>query len=502
MNKIKFFLCSVVFLTATLSIQAQNATFEWSDLISNTKVGLQNPTLVFPNASGFTTYTVEKQGTQVFAPESVFITKFNANGDAGKTLDFSLPKRALKDATLLKIIEGEDKLYVFSFIAVKKDKKNVLYAQVYNNTSGEVSETKEVYTLPIEKVNTSGFFGVQISEDRNTIAVLVNKPFIKKTKESIEVVILDADLNTISNSEHILSFDSERAYREELFVGNDATVTIVKKTDIFKKEPITSAITITGDAISEQQVSANEFYISDNRVVTIKGKQYLLGFATDNAKPTVSMGGAKDKSFFIYNITDQKLIKNQEWNPEITKRILGKGFIDLKVKDIVVQNDEIYLIGDRFSEESKPIPGQNFEYNYTYNFGPGVVVKLNTNGDVAYDSYIKYDEEYKNHMQPLGSFKPFIRDNIIYFFANEKVSILEEKKIVFGWKNINAKAIVTKKLESDGSLSIEAFKSGIVGGKENVVDFAPTKTIQLDDNTYYIYALGNKYQAFGKMTIE
>ncbi|RAJ13517.1 hypothetical protein [Olleya aquimaris] len=502
MNNIKTYLFSAFLLIAIVTIQAQNATFEWSDLSSNTKVGLQNPTLVFPSVSGFTTYTLEKQGTQVFAPESIFITKFNANGDAGKTIDFSLPKRALKDATLLKIIEGKDKLYVFSFIAVKKDKKNVLYAQVYDNSTGIVSETKEVYTLPIEKVNTSGFFEVQLSEDKNTFAILVNKPFIKKTKENIEVVILDADLNTISNAKHTLSFDSERAYREKLYVDNDATVTIVKKTDIFKKEPVTSVITIKGDEITQQQVSANQFYISDNRVVTIKDKQYLLGFATDNAKPAVSMGGAKDKSFFIYNITDQKLIKNQEWNPEITKRILGKGFIDLKVIDVIVQNDDIFLIGDRFSEESKPIPGQNFEYNYTYNFGPGVVVKLNTNGDVAYDSLIQYGEEYKNHMKPLGSFKPFIKDNTIHFFANEKVSILEEKKIVFGWKNINAKAIVTKKLESDGSLSINAFKSGIVGGKDNVVDFAPTKTIQLDNNTYYIYALGNKYQAFGKMTME
>ena len=82
------------------------------------------------------------------------------------------------------------------------------------------------------------------------------------------------------------------------------------------------------------------------------------------------------------------------------------------------------------------------------------------------------------------------------------LKVFQEKKIVFGWKNINSKAVVTKKIENDGSLIIKAFKSGIVGGKDNVLDFAPTKTIQLDNNTFYVYALGNKYQAFGKMTID
>ena len=103
-----------------------------------------------------------------------------------------------------------------------------------------------------------------------------------------------------------MSFDSKRAFREELFVENDATVTLIKKTNLNKKSPITTVITIKAETLKEQQVSADKFYISDSKVITVNGKQYLVGFATDNAKPAVSMGGAKDKSYFIYNISDQK----------------------------------------------------------------------------------------------------------------------------------------------------------------------------------------------------
>ena len=441
-------------------------------------------------------------GTQYYAPQAVYITKFDVDGNSGEQLDFALPKRAGKDATVLKVITGVNKLYVFSYIAVKKDKKNVLYAQVYDNVSGTVLETKEIYTLPIEKVNKSGFFNVEMSQDKNTLAVLINKPFVKKTKEKIETLILDTALNILSNNNYILSFDSNRANRETFFVENDGTITLIKKTDVFKKEPVTTAITIKGDQLTAQTISANKFYISDNKVITINNKQYLLGFATDNAKPTVSMGGAKDKSFFIYNLSDKKLIKNQGWNDAILKKVLGKGFLHLTVKYVIVKAESIYLVGDCFKEESKAIEGKNFEYNYSYSFGPGVVVELNTNGDVAFDSFLKYGEGYKNEMKRIGSFKPIIKNNDIYFLGNEKLSILEDKKVVFGNDNINAKVIVARRLGSNGYFSTIPFKSGIVGGKGTTVDFAPTQTIRLNEKTFYVYAFGNKYQAFGRMTME
>lgn len=493
---------TIIGLFFAINMQAQNANFEWSEWSKNNNVGLQNPTLVFPTNSGFTVYSVEEIGTRVFAPKIIYITKFGASGENLSTIDFKLPVRMQKDATLLKVIEGNDKLYFFSYVAVKKDKKNVLYVQVYNNATGTISDIKEIYTLPIEKVNNSGFFNVALSQDKKTVAVLVNNTFIKKTKEVIDVLILDEELNTLSSSKLSLSFDSKRAYNEEFFVENDATVTLVKKTNIFKKEPITTVVTLKEGNVVEQKVSTEGFYISDNKVVSISGKQYLLGFATDNAKPTVSMGGAKDKSFFIYNITDKKLIKNQGWSPEILKKVLGKGFIDLKIKDVLVNNSDIYLIGDRFSEDSKAIEGANFEYNYTYNFGPGVVVKLNTSGEVAYDSFIKYGEEYLNNMGRLGSFFPFLNNGELYILANEKESTLKKKKIVMGYKKINAKAIVLKKFDGNGEVVVTPFWNSKVGGEDHIIAFAPRQTIQSNNNAFYIYAYGNKYQGFGKMTFE
>ncbi len=406
----------------SLTFQAQEeelARFDWAELSNSTAVGSLNPNLVFPSESGFTVYSVEKNGPQYYAPKIIYVTRFDASGAAISSLDFKLPIRLRKDATLLKVIEGNNKLYFFSHVAVKKDGKNILYAQIYDNETGQVSDILELYTIPIEKVNNSGFFEIANSLDANTFAILVNKPYLKKTNEVIDVLTFDDNLKKRTEISNTLSFESERAYRETLFVENDGTVNVIKKADISKKRPITSIISIKGDDIKEQQVSADGFYISDSKVITFNDSQYLLGFATDNAKPAVSIGGAKDNSFFIYNITEGKLVINQEWSKETIKRVLGKGYIDLKVKDILIDNETIYLIGDCYSQDSKAIEGKDFEYNYTHRFGPGIVINLDINGNVIYDAPINYGEDYLNRMEVLGSFFPFLSNGELFIFDYE-----------------------------------------------------------------------------------
>ena len=499
MNRLLLIVLALSFISTS---HTQNAEFQWSEVSVNAGVSLQNPKLVFPKDSGYTVYSVEEKGQQYYAPKVVYITKFDTESKILSTLEFDLPKRSQMDATLLNVIEGNGKLYFFSHVAVKKDGKNVLYAQIYDDATATISDISELFTLPIERVNNSGFFEVVASEDKNTIAVLVNKPFEKKTKETIEVVTFDAQLNTLSETQHTLPSESERAYRETLFVENDGTISIVKKTDVSKKEPITTVITIQDNALTEQQVSSDGFYISDSKVVTIGVKQYLFGFATDNAKPVISMGGAKDNSFFVYDIKNQTKIIHQEWSKETIKRVLGKGYIDLKVKDILVDNDEIYLIGDCYSKDSKAIEGKNFEYNYTHNFGPGVVIKLNIVGNVFYETPLSYGEDYLNKMETLGSFYPYLKDGKLQVLANEKESVLKDKKIVMGYDKINAKAIVLQTFDDEGQVTITPFWNSEVGGESDVTAFAPTKTLQLSDTIFYIHAIGNKYQKFGKMTLK
>merc|ERR1711974_431087 len=95
----------------------------------------------------------------------------------------------------------------------------------------QVSDIIELFTLPIEKVNNSGFFEIASSSDASRFAVLVNQPFEKKTNEAINILTFDENLKKLTETSQTLSFESERAYNETLFVENEGIVTIVKKTD-------------------------------------------------------------------------------------------------------------------------------------------------------------------------------------------------------------------------------------------------------------------------------
>lgn len=503
----KALLSSICTLLVLISFQVQSqeeelASFEWAELSNSTVSGSQNPIIVFPSESGFTVYSVEDIGSQFYAPKNIYITKFDTSGKSLSTIEFKLPNRSQNDATLLKVIEGDNKLYVFSHIAVKNDGRNVLYAQIYDNEANQVSEAIELHTVPIEKVNNSGFFEIAMSPDFKTFAILVNKPFEKKTSEAIDVLIFNENLEKHSESSHTLSFDSERAYNETLFVQNDGSVNIIKKTDTSKKDPITTIISVKQGDLNEQKVSAEGFYISDSKVITYNNVHYLFGFATDNAKPAISVGGAKDNSFFVYNISEGKLVKNQEWSRETIKRVLGKGYIDLKVKDILIDNESIYFIGDCYSVDSKPIEGKNFEYNYTHRFGPGIVVKLDINGNVAYETPINYSEDYLNRMKVLGSFYPFLRNGQLCILANEKESILKDKKIVMGYDKINAKAIVFKTVDAQGNIDTVPFWNSNTGGAKEYTTYVPTQTSMISNNTFYIYAVGKEMHKFGKMIVK
>lgn len=500
MNKMKNILILIVLVLCSFKIYAQEANFEWSELINNSSNGLQNPTMVFPDETGFVTYSIEKQGTQYYAPEAVFVTKFNTDLNKESTIQANLPKLSGKDATFLKVIEGKDKLFFFSNVAVKKESKHVLYAQVYEKNTNSFSEPKVIYSLDIEKVNNSGFFEVAMSPNNRIIMVLVNMPFEKKTNEVIEILNFDINLNEQFKKSYNLSFDSERAYNESLFVQDDGTIIIIKKTDLSKNNPNTTLIKIEDGNLVESQLSLEEFYISGNQVITVNNKHFLIGFATDNAKPTVSIGGYKDTSFFIYNISDNKLVKNKLWYKETTKRVLGKGFINLGIKDVLINDQDIILIGDCYSKDSEAIEGKNFEYNYTHRFGSAVIIKFNTQGEISYEIPLGYGEEYMNNMSRLGSFYAFICNGELNILANEKESTLKEKKVVMGYDKINAKAPVLRTIQGS-EISTVPFWNSQVGGEDDVTTFAPAKTIRFSNKTFYIYSYGNKYQQFGKITL-
>lgn len=119
-----------------------------------------------------------------------------------------------------------------------------------------------------------------------------------------------------------------------------------------------------------------------------------------------------------------------------------------------------------------------------------------------YDTPINYGEDPQNKMSVLGSFYPFVSHGNLVILVNEKESILKDKKIVMGYHNINAKAIVLRSFDSEGNIKTLPMWNRETGSAKDYSTFAPTQTLKITDHTYYISASGEKMHKFGKLTLK
>ena len=116
MNKTKFNTLTLLFILLSTTVFSQTANFTWTDWAKNGHNGYQNPNIIFPTTEDFTIYSIEKSGSHVYAPKLIYITKHDYNRQVLKDVNFKLPQRQRMDATLIDVIEGDNKLYFFSNI--------------------------------------------------------------------------------------------------------------------------------------------------------------------------------------------------------------------------------------------------------------------------------------------------------------------------------------------------------------------------------------------------
>ena len=493
----------LLFLGLSVSLNAQEVTFKWNQLQNNMTEGLINPTIVLPSAEGFFTYSFETGGNPML-PNHLFISNFSSDANLIATKKFQLPKRVLREASLVNVFESADNkhIYIISELAMKKDNSNVLYMQDFDATTKNLSDAVEIQKLTIEKLSNSGSYSVAQSEDKSKIAVLLHFPQEKDGKEKVKITVFDGLMKKLWEKEHTLNHPSEKGYKNErFFVTNTGVAVMTKIVDEFKKEPQIIVFKATENSLDEKLVSAPEFYPTEYKVTEdVSNNIYLAGYYTDNWKPTVSMGGRKEKGVFVYSVTNGALHSKNLWTDKLRKEYMG-NFIGLKLLDLYMDNGDFFLIGDvqDVAEEMDKTPG-SFKINYTYRTGPAVVAKVTSKGELLSAVY-KYEEaKYQNRMGKLTSFYPIRKDGKVFLIASDNEATLRGKKLVVG-SEVYWKAVTHTSFNDDGSITVNPIFDSGTGGKQGVTWLSPSTTRQAAGSKYYVYALGNSYHAFGTMTI-
>jgi|GEM_PF-3307930 len=489
-------------LLSGATLFAQQATFKWASLQDTKKEGLQNPAIVLPTKSGFYTYSYETAISPIL-PNHIFIGKFDSDANLKDMQSFELPKRNRRETTLKTVLESanQKKMYVVSELALGKDNANILYIQTFDSETDKVNPEVELQKIAFEKTSNSGIFTVAQSADKSKIAVLINYPQEKDGKEKVKTIVYDDSFNKIWEKDYTLEHPSDRSYTEQLFVTNKGKIILTKVTDENKKEPKIYAIAISDSDAKQKLVSELGFFPSNYKIVESDKDIYLSGYYTDNWKPTISVGGRKEKGAFAYNVTSEQVTSKNLWTPEVVKEY-NSAISGLQLLDSFILNNEIYLVGDvKDVKEVMDKTSAKFASNFTYTTGPGIVAKIKTGGSLVSNVFRYKELQYVNKMGRATSFSSVLFNNKLLLLGNESEATLKGKKIVSG-AAVGYKTVVLNPFNDDGSITVNPQWESHTGGKDDATILATTFTRRIDNDTYYVYSVGNEYQAFGKMTVK
>lgn len=388
--------------------------------------------IAFQTAYGFSTYSY-LDNVMMDNTKEIVITKYDQELKAFDTYKFNLPKLRVRAADLMEVVELENSLIFISKSMDKKSAVHQVYAQVYNNETGVVSEAKTLASIAIEKLSRSGYFQVSISPDKTKIGVYASLPYVKKTKEKVKAWLFDSQLNEIWKIEKSLEFESKKAYDEMFFVSNSGNTYLVKKQDYHKKTASAHLLKVNQEGISSSLLSSDGFKPRATKLINTGISDALVGFYWDGKKPVVTVNdspGDDTEGVFMYDLSSDKLIAKHEWNAQGNTSDLKS----LEIIETIVFAEDIYILGEKQLTTHKFIPNTT-DLEYSHEFGPAILINLNVNGTLKEMRMISDSKVFKDEAKEQGSFSMLYSGDGLRLFYNKNsftiTSYYSEDKVTY-----------------------------------------------------------------------
>ncbi|TBV24794.1 hypothetical protein DMZ43_14440 [Meridianimaribacter sp. CL38] len=375
--------------------------------------------IVFPSAYGFMTLH-HLDNVMMDNTKTMVLTKYDQSMQAVETNSFNLPKLGLRASDLQNVIELEDQLIFLSTVMDKKSGKHDVNAQVFSEKDNSVSDNKIIASFAIDGYSKSGFYQIAISPDQTKIAIVANLPFEKKAQEKVKVWVYDNQLNLLWEQSETLSYESERAYQEEIFVQNSGVVVMNKVSDAFKKSRKSELLAFNGNSVETQAFSSAGFFPMEMKLINVHGKSMLTGFFWNGKSSVIrinSKEGNDNDGAFLYDLVEHSLIGIHEWSNTID----AKDLKSLHVVDAKVIDDDIIIIGEKQLQDSefkKSGNSMTTELDYIYTYGSSIIVNFDTKGTLKGFTPLFNSQQYKNHNKEKGSLSAVHLENGLRIFSN------------------------------------------------------------------------------------
>jgi len=162
-------------------------------------------------------------------------------------------------------------------------------------------------------------------------------------------------------------------------------------------------------------------------ILNANGVPMLAGFYWDGKKIPVKINhveGDDTNGVFLYNLNSKKLIGKHDWNEDLNNKFDYKS---LKVTDVLVNNDDIIIFGERQlykSEFRKSNGTPTTEMDYFYTFGATLMVNMDTKGTLK-KMYSLYEaSEFKNEVKEKAGYALLNLKDGLFLFSNRNGNMI------------------------------------------------------------------------------
>jgi hypothetical protein len=411
---IKFRLATVIFLFPFFILEAQSLQprVTWGQEFTAPRKSSLNDIIGYDNTGiyaikeryGFATvrYTLEHYNQKDLMPTKSFDLDLEEDG---------------RDVRVEKILQLNNRLYLFSSIANLKTKRKVLSVQEIDKKNLKPdAEKKKIAEINFEgeSKSNSGEFQIRVSRDSSKVLAVYKLPYEKNEPEAFGFHVLDDSFKPIWNKEVRVAFENELFDIETVKVDNDGDVYLLgliyaekrksKRRGLPNYKYQVFAYLDKGNTVKEYPLSLEDRFLTDMQIEILNNKNLVCaGFYS--ARGTYSIRGtffltvdAKTKAittksfkefdidFIIANMTEGEATRTKRKEERGGETELYEYDLD---RLLVGRDGGAMLMGEQYFvktvTQSRMVNGQ-FQYYSTnhYYYNDIIVVKIDPAGQIEW----------------------------------------------------------------------------------------------------------------------
>jgi len=422
-----------------------------------------------------------------------------------------------------------DKLYVL--LSDKKDKKNQLYIQEYDENIQPKGVAIKLCELAEFNFKSANSFKIIQSRDRNYLGIIWENESKKEFKSSYGYRIFNNEINNISEGTYELSKGAklETIHSHHLSNTGDYFISVIEydtkqENQLFKNRPLYKsfnishvtpeglddyALNLKGKRVEQMTMNSDDTHLititglySESEGMGVSGIFHLrLDFDKQNVE---SEGFQKFGVDFITKDWTKKEIERSE-----KKKEKGKGepqLYNYEIKNASVLKDGSILVSiEQFFIEnnsySDPRTG-TIRTNYIYQYNDIITYKIGVDGRFDWILKIPKQQISSNDYGPFSSYHSFIDGDKISFIFNDNTKNYNENGTFIESKEIDEANFGTRKnavsiVQVD--INTGQFNRSILSKGAEIESIVIPKLFITDyiSNQLILYAISGRKEKFG-----